>query len=104
MILLSVSHRQQRQQADCLTACTAMVLDYLHIPFSYDRLMRLLRIQPFGTSFHNLHHIESLGLSVVITQGNMDALRVNLEEGLPAIAFVDTGALTSYWEEATELP
>ena len=41
MTLLTVSHRQQTQQADCLAACAAMVLDYLHIPISYNKLTHL---------------------------------------------------------------
>ena len=59
MPLLSVSHRQQRQQADCLAACAAMVLDYLHVPFRYDRVPRLLRIEAHGTVFSHLQYLES---------------------------------------------
>ncbi len=39
MTLLPVSHRRQQQQADCLTACAAMVLDYQQRPIPYDRLL-----------------------------------------------------------------
>jgi hypothetical protein len=38
MSLLAVSHWKQRRQADCLVACAAMVLEYLQVPVSYDRL------------------------------------------------------------------
>ena len=71
MPLLSVSHRQQRQQSDCLAACAAMILDYLHVTVKYSQLLSLLRIQAFGTSFSSLHNLETLGLSVRIEEGSI---------------------------------
>ena len=59
MTLLSVSHYQQHQQAECLVACAAMVLDYLQVPVSYERLVKLLRIGPAGAPFRNLRFLES---------------------------------------------
>ena len=44
MNLLPISHRQQIQQADCLAACAAMLLDYLHVPIQYKYLLRLLQV------------------------------------------------------------
>jgi ABC-type bacteriocin/lantibiotic exporter with double-glycine peptidase domain len=71
MTLLPVSHRQQRQQAECLAACAAMVLDYLQVPASYEQLVKLLRIGPAGAPFRNLRYLESLvGLSVLIRRGH----------------------------------
>ena len=49
MLLLNIPHRRQQRESDCLVACAAMVLDYLHVPIRYDRLYKLLRAQPFGT-------------------------------------------------------
>jgi ABC-type bacteriocin/lantibiotic exporter with double-glycine peptidase domain len=100
MTLLSVSHHQQRRQAECLAACAAMVLDYLQVPTSYERLVKLLRIGPAGAPFRNLRYLESLGLSVLIQQGVMATLQYHLERSLPPLAFVDTGQLP-YWDEAT---
>ena len=71
MTLLTVSHRQQTQQADCLAACAAMVLDYLHIPISYNKLTQLLKIDAIGTPFRNLDNLQSLGLSILIGEGSM---------------------------------
>lgn len=98
MPLLSVSHRQQQQPSDCLAACAAMVLDYLHIPVEYTRLVRLLRITAIGTSFSNLAALTALGVSVVIDEGKaIDDILRYLQVGLPVIAFLDTAEL-AYWE------
>ncbi|MCL4860656.1 MAG: C39 family peptidase [Caldilineaceae bacterium] len=97
MSLLHVSHWKQRRQADCLVACTAMILAYLQIPVNYEHLMRLLRTMPVGTFFRNLRHLESaLGLSVSVGYGNTQILRSYLDTGLPVIASVNTQLLT-YW-------
>ncbi len=100
MLLLPVSHRQQSQSSDCLATCAAMLLAYLHVPFNYDHLLRLLRVRAFGTQFSNLRYLESLGLSVVVEQGTIETLGWHLERALPSIVFVNTGLL-SYWQEQT---
>jgi len=100
MPLLPVSPRRQRQQSDCLIACAAMVLDYLQVPFHYDRLPRLLRAEAHGTVFSHLQYLASLGVSVWVGKGDMEALHSHLDRGLPAIVAVETGELTSYWQEA----
>jgi ABC-type bacteriocin/lantibiotic exporter with double-glycine peptidase domain len=101
MTLLAVSHQPQRQESDCLAACSAMVLNYLHVPYTYPQLLRLLQIQAFGAWFRNIQFLQSLGLSVVIGYGDVEILEVYLDVGLPIIAYVDTGFLTSYWREST---
>ena len=101
MILLPVSHRRQNQQADCLAACAAMVVDYLQVAITYPRLLRLLRVDVIGTPFRNLRHLESLGLTVRIAEGSLLVLREHLERGLPVIVAVDTAQLP-YWQEATD--
>lgn len=101
MTLLTVSYRPQNQQADCLAACAAMVLDYLHVTLPYQQLLRLLRVDAIGTPFRNLRYLESLGLSVFIGEGSLPALREHLESGLPPIVAVDTAQLP-YWQEATD--
>jgi len=97
MSLLAVSHWKQRQQADCLVACAAMILAYLQVPVSYDRLTRLLRTMPIGTFFRNLRYLEAaLGLSVTVGYGNLQVLGTHLDTGLPIIVSVNTKML-SYW-------
>lgn len=100
MSLLAVSHRIQRQQADCLAACAAMVLEHFHVLVSYERLLRLLGVRSYGTSFSSLRKLESLGLSVLITQGDIASLRQHLEGGSPVIAAVNTAPLP-YWDDDT---
>ena len=100
MILLPVLHQQQRQQTDCLAACAGMILDYLYVPYTYDRLLRLLRVGSMGAQFSNLYQLESWGVSVLLEHGELPTLRAHLEVGLPVIAFVNTGNL-AYWSYPT---
>lgn len=100
MSLLAVSHIRQRQQADCLATCAAMVLEYLRVSISYERLLRLLSIRSYGTSFSSLRKLESVGLSVLVTQGDLASLRRHLEGGSPVIAAVNTVPLP-YWDDDT---
>jgi ABC-type bacteriocin/lantibiotic exporter with double-glycine peptidase domain len=96
MPLLSVSHRQQKQQSDCLAACASMVLEYLYIRVEYARLLRLLHVGPIGTAFSNLTALEVLGVVVAVKNGNVSDIRQYLNSGLPVIVFLDTAAL-AYW-------
>ena len=90
MALLPVSHQQQ-QQSDCLTTCVAMTLTYLHIPFKYERLLKVLRTQPFGTVFGNVQDLASIGLTVVVDYGTLEKLAEHIGEGLPCIVAIRTG-------------
>ncbi len=101
MNLLPVSHQQQKHQSDCLAACAAMLLDYLQIPISHEKLMQLLKVDAIGTPFRNLQNLGSLGLSILIEEGDLATVQTHLESGLPLITAVDTGQL-SYWQEATD--
>lgn len=69
MTLLSVTHQKQEQSADCLAACAAMALNYLALPIQNDRLNRLLEMTEYGGVFSNLQQLESVGVSVLIEQG-----------------------------------
>lgn len=77
-----------------------MVLDYLQVSVPYHRLLRLLHVEAHGTVFSHLRYLESLGLSVQVSKGDMEVLRGLLDRGLPSIVAVDTGELVSYWQEA----
>src|SRR5690349_6037455 len=100
MSLLPVSHRPQQRQADCLAACAAMVLDYLHVPIDYRDLIKRLRIESYGAPFGNLRYLESSRVQVQIQRGDMDGLRKYLERELPPIVFVNTAQL-DYWDDST---
>ena len=100
MRLLPILHLEQRQQADCLAACSAMLLDYLQVPIKYNKLVKRLRIGYGGAPFRNLHDLETFGVSVEIRQGEIETLRAHLKQGVPPMAFVATQQL-SYWSEAT---
>jgi ABC-type bacteriocin/lantibiotic exporter with double-glycine peptidase domain len=98
---LPVQHREQKQLADCLAACAAMVLDYLHKPVAYERLLYLLEIGPIGAPRRNILHLSQIGISVVYREASLTIIAECLTHGQPVIAFVDTGELTSYWETTT---
>lgn len=63
-MLLPLRNLRQRQQADCLVACAAMVLDYLGIAPTYEWLLRLLGTAEPGTPFSNLERLRTLKLFV----------------------------------------
>jgi ABC-type bacteriocin/lantibiotic exporter with double-glycine peptidase domain len=100
MSLLAVSHRRQLQQADCLAACAAMLLDYLQLSIDYARLVQLLGIRSYGAAFLNLRRLEQLGVSITIEKGNIARVRRALDQGSPIIVAVNTGPLT-YWTDDT---
>ena len=101
MPLLPVSHQKQRQQADCLVACAAMVLRYWQVSFKPDRLPYLLRTEKHGTVFSHLHALSTLGVTVLVEGGSMAKLGRHLENGCPCIVAVETGELRSYRTEST---
>lgn len=99
--LLSVPHHQQQQPADCLAACAVMVLDYLGVQADYGRLLKLLKIEPFGASAYNLHNLSSLGVTANIDIRDMTLLRQFVQTGSPLIVLVRTGEL-SYSSQETD--
>ena len=102
-IILPVTHRRQRHPADCVAACAAMALDYLNEPVEYDRLLRILRVEPeFGTAAFNIRLLEELGVTVIYRErGSLDEIRQHLENHLPCIAFLRTGDLPWWtWDTA----
>lgn len=78
-----------------------MILDYLQIPYRYERLLKLLNVRSFGSIFSHLQQLERLGVRVQILYGNdISELQACLDLGLPPIVFLDTGPL-DYWAETT---
>jgi len=78
-----------------------MVLDYIGQPVNYDRLLRLLQIDPeYGTVARNILRLSELGVEVLYTRGTLDDIRNHLAANQPCIAFVNTGELP-YWKERT---
>ena len=74
-----------------------MVLEYLYIRVDYAHLLRLLRIGPIGTAFGHLTALETLGVSVLIDNGDINDIQNHLNSGLPVIVFLDTAEL-AYWK------
>ena len=96
MIQLSrpLVHIQQEQVGACLVACSAMVLQYIGIKFSQRELERLLGfVVNAGTPSFNVKNLSRLGVSVAYLQGTFEALRRQLRQGYPCIAFIEASEL-----------
>lgn len=98
---LTVSHRQQRTQSDCLAVCAQMVTDYLGFAFSYDQIFQLLDVRSFGAPFRNIKRLESTALSVTIDYLDRVEIAGYLARGLPILAGVHTADLR-YWSQAVD--
>ena len=97
---LTVPHHRQIQDADCLPACVAMVLEYLGRPMAYDVLLRLLGTESHGTVARHILRLTRMGLSVVYREGTLAELRAWLDRRQPVIVLVKTGELP-YWSYTT---
>ncbi|MBI5350125.1 MAG: peptidase C39 family protein [Chloroflexi bacterium] len=96
-ILLPVPHVQQRQDGECIVACAAMILNYLGTEVRYEKLLRLLRTDWFGTPASRLRELETLGIVVIYKQGTLQELHDHLSQERPCIALVQTLELP-YWQ------
>ena len=63
MLLLGLRHRRQ-QAADCLVSCVAIVLEYMGVPVTEQRLRLLLGTTEDGTPFFNIRRLITLGVYV----------------------------------------
>lgn len=103
MAILHVRHIQQRQRGECLAACAAMALDYLQIPFNYDRLKELLAVKWFGAPFFKIQNLSEMGVVVVCKErGTLDDVYEHLSDDHPCIAFVKTKELPYWADEPTD--
>ncbi len=100
-VLLSVPHRLQQGDGDCLAACAAMVLTHLGRGIDYTRLLRLLKVKSYGAPAGNIRLLESLDLAVTYSKTDMAGLQAMLQQGYPVIVFVRTGDLP-YWTYSTD--
>lgn len=94
---LAVPHHQQRNGADCLAACAAMLLQYHGLSADYQQLLSLLEIGPIGAPRRNISRLAQLGIQVEYREATIHLLLDWLHAGIPCIAFVDTEEL-SYWD------
>ncbi len=92
MLLSDIKNWRQQREADCLVACTAMVLDYLGIHREYSWLTRILQTTEIGTPFRNVTKLHSaIGISVrTDINGSLAAFAAVLDLGLPVIVAVDS--------------
>ena len=101
MLLLGIRHQRQ-QQADCLVACAAIVLDYLGVAVDEARLRRLLGTTEDGTPFPNITRLQTLGLFVTYGKdGDLSLFERAIEVGLPIIIGAKTLTWTHWGGEVT---
>jgi len=100
MNLLPVPLHKQRQAADCLPACVAMVLDFLGQPADYDSLLRTLGMTIYGTVASRVTRLARPDRLVHYREGSLADLEIWLDQGLPVIVLVKTGEL-HYWTYTT---
>lgn len=100
-ILLPVQNIRQRHRGQCLAASAAIVLAYMRFPYSYKRLLRVLRIEWFGAPSFNIRHLTKLGLRVIYKPGTLAELYHHLTQNRPPIVFVKTRELP-YWNLDTD--
>ncbi|HLB45575.1 MAG TPA: cysteine peptidase family C39 domain-containing protein [Anaerolineales bacterium] len=100
-VILSVRHVRQQAEGECVAACASMVLGYMGLTVAYDQLLKLIRVNWFGTPFFKLRELEQLGVTVIYKQGLLRELHEHLLNDRPCIAFVRTSEL-SYWSLATD--
>ena len=103
MTSLPVLHQIQHEQADCLVACAAMVLEYCGISYQYSRLSRLLKTRKQGTVFGNLVLLRKLGVDVQVSESNdfdnISLITASIKDSNPLIVAVLTSELQTYWTE-----
>ena len=101
-VILPVPHVLQRQAADCLAACAAMLLIYLGLAPNYEHVLKLLRIQPeVGTPAYNVRDLSGLGVKVTYQQGTLVDLAEHLGNNRPCLTPVQTGELP-HWDVQTK--
>lgn len=100
-VLLNIPHQHQQSDGDCLAACAAMLLAHLGQPLAYDRLLRLLDVQPYGAPAGNIRRLTQLNLHVTYSQTDMTGLELMLQQGHPVVVFVRTGDLP-HWSYSTD--
>jgi ABC-type bacteriocin/lantibiotic exporter with double-glycine peptidase domain len=79
-----------------------MMLQALDLTISYERLVRLLRISPFGTPHRNLRNLSTVSrrLRVHYRQGELRDLFQAIDRKIAPVVFVWTGDLP-YWTSGT---
>jgi predicted double-glycine peptidase len=78
-----------------------MPLNFVDVVVPYQRLLRILNIQSFGTPARNLYRLSQLGVEVIYREGAMSILEDIIGNGRPCIALVRTEFL-HYWTYSTD--
>lgn len=99
--LLTVPHIPQRNSADCLAACAAMLLAAIDKDVPYPQLLRILNVQSYGTSARNLHYLSQVGVDIVYREGSLSILEETISSGRPCLTLVRT-EFFPHWSYTTD--
>ncbi|NJM40447.1 MAG: hypothetical protein HC853_06625 [Anaerolineae bacterium] len=98
---LKVEHFRQEEVAGCLPACAQMALQYLGVQVGQPELAALFEVDEYGAPASRIKRLEKLGAKVLYeSDASFKKLTQWLEQHVPPIVFVQTGAL-AYWHEDT---
>jgi ABC-type bacteriocin/lantibiotic exporter with double-glycine peptidase domain len=98
--LLPIEHHMQETGVGCLAACTQMVLHYIGIEQSQQRLNQLLGLTSIGVPYTNLTRLTWLDVQVDMLMGDEAQIKQAIGSDRPIIAFLFTGDLP-YWQANT---
>ena len=94
--LLQVPLRRMQEEADCLAACAAMVLDYIGHSLAYVEILRLLDIGTFGAPASRIARLASRDVDVEYGEGTLAKLEALVDDDQPIIVLLRTIELP-YW-------
>jgi ABC-type bacteriocin/lantibiotic exporter with double-glycine peptidase domain len=69
-----------QQEADCLAACAAMVLDYIERPMAYSELLRQLGVGEFGVPASRINRLAGRDIAVDYGEGTWEMLEDRIDE------------------------
>ena len=95
--LLQVPLRRMQEEADCLAACAAMVLDYIGHPVAYVEILRLLDVGTYGTPAGRIARLATRDVNVEYGEGTLARLEALVDGDQPIIALLRTVELP-YWQ------
>ena len=99
---LKVPHIRQKSDADCLVACTAMLLEFAEFRADYTQLYRVLGTSELGTPHSRIQRLSQLYSDLLLTyrSGDLEDVVACLESGYPVALFVNAKDLP-YWGETS---
>lgn len=91
---LPVPHRLQKEDGYCLPACVEMVLAYIGIYQSQEKIGKKLGLRPrLGVPGFKIKELDSRQLITTYAEGTLSEIALSLQKQVPVIALVQAGEL-----------